>query len=111
MPVASCSVFIFLKNIARVCPLLKLSLLGNCSSYHCLSEELAVEADSTPINPRLSLSVLHQVLICPAELLRANNVVSLLVKLCYKQKSIERRYDCWECGGHAKNGPPAASGE
>ena len=91
MPVESCSVFIFLKNIhvARVCPLHKLSPHDNCSSYDRLSEELAVEADSTPINPKkLSLSVLHQVLICTAELLRTNNVVSLLVKLCYKQKSI-----------------------
>ena len=56
--------------------------------YNRLSQELAVEADSTPINPKLSLSVLHQVLICTAQLLGTNNVVSLLVKLCYKQKSI-----------------------
>ena len=47
MPVASCSVFIFLKNIARVCPLSKLSPHDNCSSYDRLSEELAVVADST----------------------------------------------------------------
>ena len=90
MPVASCSVFIFLKTIARVCPLHKLSPLDNCSSYDRLSEELAVEADSTLINPKLCLimSVLHQVLNCTAELLRTNNVVSLLVELCYTQKSI-----------------------
>ena len=88
MPVASCSVFIFLKNIARVFPLHKLSPHDNCSSYDRLSEEVAVEADSTLINRKLSLSVLHQVLICTAELLRTNSVVSLLVKLCYKQKSI-----------------------
>ena len=88
MPVASCSVFIFLKNIARVCPLHKLSPHDNCSSYDRLSEELAVEADSAPINGKPGLSVLHQVLICTAELLRTNKVVSLLVKLCCKQKSI-----------------------
>ena len=49
MPVASCSVFIFLKNIAQFCPsLTKLSPHDNCSLYDRLREELAVEADSAP---------------------------------------------------------------
>ena len=60
-----------------------LSQHDNCSSYDRVSEELAVKADSAPINGKLSLSVLRQVLICTAELLWTNNVVSLLVKLCY----------------------------
>ena len=57
-----------------------------------LSEDFAVEADSTPINRRLS--VLCQVLICTAQSLWTNDVVSLLVKLghCFeKEKKTKKR--------------------
>ena len=113
MPVASCSVFIFLKNIARACPLHKLSPHDNCSSFDRLSEELAVEADSAPINWKLSP------IECAASSADLHSTVALdkitsflfwLNFVTNKNRS-ERRYDCLECGEHARNGPPAASGE